>query len=281
MQKNTVVLYHANCIDGYAAAWSAWKVLGDQADYMPVRHNSKMPSFAKDAVVYILDFCYSGEELITAAKLAKKVVVLDHHISAQKELDAYFKDNEVPSNLEIKFVQEHSGCVIAWQYFHADCEVPELLLHVEDNDLWRHELDKTDAICKALYLCLPDKFDDFEKIKLSDLKLEGAVLLKQHKLSIKRLLKARHTVELGGFKGFAVNAPSMFASDLGHELSLLSGTFGLIYSYKGDRECYECGLRSIGDFDVSVIAAEFDGGGHKNASGFRLNKEDFIKQVLR
>jgi phosphoesterase RecJ-like protein len=27
-------------------------------------------------------------------------------------------------------------------------------------------------------------------------------------------------------------------------------------------------LRSIGDFDVSKIALEFGGGGHKNAAGF-------------
>jgi nanoRNase/pAp phosphatase (c-di-AMP/oligoRNAs hydrolase) len=29
-------------------------------------------------------------------------------------------------------------------------------------------------------------------------------------------------------------------------------------------------LRSIGDFDVSEIAKQYGGGGHKNASGFRL-----------
>lgn len=280
-QKNSVVFYHANCIDGYAAAWAAWKILGVQASYQPVRHNTAMPAFPKGAVVYIVDFCYSAEELIAAAKIAKKVVVLDHHISAQKELEAYCENNELPDNLEINFVQEHSGCVIAWQYFHADIAAPKLLLHVEDNDLWNHVLPNTDAICKALYLCLPDKFDDFEKITLENLLREGTVLLKQHKLSVKRLLKARHTVELAGQKGLAVNAPSMFASDLGHELALLSGTFGLIYSYQGSRECYECGLRSIGEFDVSKIALQFDGGGHKNASGFRLSKNEFIQLVLQ
>jgi nanoRNase/pAp phosphatase (c-di-AMP/oligoRNAs hydrolase) len=279
-QKNSVVFYHANCIDGYAAAWSVWKALGVQASYKPVRHNMAMPVFPEGAVVYIVDFCYSAEELIAAAKIAKKVVVLDHHISAQKELEAYCENNELPSNVEINFVQEHSGCVIAWQYFHAEREIPQLLLHIEDNDLWNHALANTDAICKALYLCLPDKFEDFEKITLANLLQEGAVLLKQHKLSIKRLLKARHAVELAGHKGLAVNAPSMFASDLGHELALLSGTFGLIYSYQGNRECYECGLRSIAEFDVSKIALQFDGGGHKNASGFQLNKKDFIKLVF-
>ncbi|MDC9728241.1 MAG: DHH family phosphoesterase [Methyloprofundus sp.] len=280
MQENTFVFYHANCIDGYAAAWAAWKVLGNKASYQAVRHNSDMPTITQDSVVYIVDFCYSAEVLIAAAKIAKKVVILDHHISAQKELDAYRKEHELPSNLEINFVQEHSGCVIAWQYFHKETAVPPLLLHIEDNDLWRHVLDKTDAICKALYLCLPEKFSEFENINLADLKLEGAVLLKQQKLSVKKLLKARHSIELAGKKGLAVNAPSMYASDLGHELALISGTYGVVYSYQGSRECYECGIRSNGEYDVSKIALQFDGGGHKNASGFRLAKKDFVRLVL-
>jgi len=279
-EKDIAVFYHANCLDGYAAAWAAWKTFGDQAHYEGVRHNNAMPSFAKGAVVYIVDFCYSAEALIAAAKIAKKIVILDHHISAQKELETFCEHNELPNNIELNFVQEHSGCVISWQHFHADTPVPPLLLHIEDNDLWRHELKNTDAICKALYLCLPDDFAEFEIIELDKLKLEGEVLLKQQQLSVKRFLKARHTVELDGHKGLAVNAASMYASDLGHELAKLSGTFGLIYSYQGQRECFECGLRSIGEFDVSKIALKFDGGGHKNASGFRLTKKDFIKLVF-
>jgi nanoRNase/pAp phosphatase (c-di-AMP/oligoRNAs hydrolase) len=33
---------------------------------------------------------------------------------------------------------------------------------------------------------------------------------------------------------------------------------------------YQYGLRSIGDFDVSMVAQAFGGGGHKNAAGFQL-----------
>jgi nanoRNase/pAp phosphatase (c-di-AMP/oligoRNAs hydrolase) len=32
----------------------------------------------------------------------------------------------------------------------------------------------------------------------------------------------------------------------------------------------EFSLRSLGDFDVSEIAKEFGGGGHKNAAGFKV-----------
>ncbi len=43
-------------------------------------------------------------------------------------------------------------------------------------------------------------------------------------------------------------------------------------------------MRSKGDVDVSTIALAYDGGGHKNAAGFKLkhpfNDFDEIKEIL-
>lgn len=275
-EKNILVLYHAECMDGYASAWATWKVFTNKAQYKAVRHNTPLPDFSDGVELYIVDFCYPIEVLVSAAQRASKITVLDHHISAQKEVEAYQQHSTLPSNLEINFVQSHSGCMIVWQYFQGDVEPPALLLHIEDHDLWRHQLPKTEAICKALYLRLPMNFSAFEKIKLPTLQREGALLVKQQQLNVSRLLKARHQVTLNNNQGLAVNAPPMFSSDLGHELAEKSGTFGLTYFYHGKRQCYECGLRSIGDFDVSELAHEFGGGGHKNAAGFSVDQATFL-----
>ncbi len=275
-EKKIWVLYHADCMDGFAAAWAAWKKLGNSAYYKPVRHHEPLPKIPNKSKVYILDFCYSAEVLISAAERASKIVVLDHHISAQKEYQAYLKHSAIPGNLEVNFNQKHSGCIMSWDYFQADAESPILLRHIEDHDLWLHKLAKTEAICKALYLRLPTNFASFEKIKLHNLQREGAVLVKQQQLNVRRLLNTRHTVKLNNIEGLAVNAPSVFASDLGHALAKISGTFGLTYHYHGKRQHYECGLRSMGEFDVSELALHFGGGGHKNASGFNVDQETFF-----
>jgi len=271
-----LVLYHANCLDGYAAAWAAWKALGSSAKYKPVKHYTAMPKFAAGTELYILDFCYSADELIAAAKLASKIIILDHHISAEKDILAYQQDNTLPENIDVTFVQAHSGCMITWQYFHKTASPPVVLQHIEDNDLWLHKLSDTKAVCKALYCYLPLNFSKFERLTLAKLKQEGRILQKQHEQNISRLLTARHAVVLNNIKGLAVNAPAMSASDLGHELADLSGTFGLTYIYNGKRQRYECGLRSIGEFDVSILAAKFGGGGHKNASGFSVDQTTFL-----
>jgi len=275
-EKNIVVFYHADCMDGYAAAWAVWKVFCNKARYKAVRHYTPMPDFPDGAELYIVDFCYPMDVLVSAAKRASKVIVLDHHISAQKDFEDYQKHSTIPDNLEMNFVQNHSGCMIAWQYFQGDIDAPVLLKHIEDHDLWLHQMPKTEEICKALYLRLPVNFYAFDKIKLSTLHREGALLLKQQQLNVSRLLKARHTIKFNNQEGLAVNSPSMFSSDLGHELAKKSGTFGLTYSYHGKRQCYDCSLRSIGDYDVSVLAREFGGGGHKNAAGFSVNQATFL-----
>ena len=274
-KQKITVLYHADCLDGYGAAWSAWKSLGNEAHYQAVRHQMPIPDFPEAAVLYILDFCYPMELLLEASQKASKIVVLDHHISAQRGLDAY--QGAIPENLKLIFNMQQSGCIMAWHYFQGDITPPMLLQYIEDHDLWRHQLAHTEEINKALFLRRPISFSAFERIKLDALYSEGKILLKQHRQMVKALFNSRHSIKLNDTVGLAVNAPGAFSSDLGQALAKQSGTFGLTYHYHGRRQCYECGLRSIGDFDVSQLAASFGGGGHQNAAGFSLDRKRFFK----
>jgi nanoRNase/pAp phosphatase (c-di-AMP/oligoRNAs hydrolase) len=65
-------------------------------------------------------------------------------------------------------------------------------------------------------------------------------------------------------------------SEIGHELANQSGTFGLIYYIDSDNSV-KCSLRSNGDYDISVMAKHFGGGGHKNAAGFTTDFETLKK----
>ncbi len=276
--QKTIVLYHADCLDGYGAAWAAWKCLGAEACYQAVRHQTPMPDFPEGVVLYILDFCYPMKLLVNAAQKASKIVVLDHHISAQKALIAY--QEQIPKNLEMIFNMQQSGCVMAWHYFQGNTEPPILLRHIEDHDLWRHQLAHTEEITRALFLRRPISFSTFEFIKLDSLYSEGKILLKQQRKMVKTLLNSRHSIKLNGTVGLAVNAPGAFSSDLGQALAKISGTYGLTYHYHGKRQCYECGLRSIGEFDVSQLAVSYGGGGHQNAAGFSIDRKTFLSCLM-
>ena len=92
-----VVLYHANCVDGFGAAFSALHYAQQkklQIDAIPVSHGQNPPFEAlQGRNVLIADFSYKKvrrlfyvEEVhAQIVDSASKVLVLDHHVSGQSE----------------------------------------------------------------------------------------------------------------------------------------------------------------------------------------------------
>jgi len=274
--NETLVIYHADCLDGLGAAWSAFCRFGDQARYIPARYGDDIPDFEPGAVLYIVDFSYSPQLMVDAAAKAGWIILIDHHMTAMEQCDAFFKVQPRPENLSINFDMSRSGCVLTWQHFFPDQKPPQILLHIEDRDLWHFKLDGTREITTALYERLPINFAEIGAIDLAELSAVGRIQVKQFSGMVQRLAKSAHSVSVDGRVGLAVNAPSLFSSDLGHVLADKSGTFGMIYHYDGRKQQWNFSLRSIGDYDVGHLAQSFGGGGHKNAAGFALDNNPFL-----
>lgn len=273
--NETLVIYHADCLDGLGAAWSAFCKLGNQSRYIPARYGDPIPDFSPGAILYIVDFSYSPQLLIEASRKAGRIFQIDHHITAKEQYDDFFKLQPLPENLLINFDLSRSGCILTWQHFFHDLKPPKILLHIEDRDLWRFKLDGTREITTALYERMPINFADIGALDLAELLAIGRIQLEQFSGMVKRLAKSAHDVSLGNQTGLAVNSPSLFSSDLGQLLAEKSGTFGMTYHYDGRKQQWHFSLRSIGDYDVGHLALTFGGGGHKNASGFALDNNPF------
>ncbi|MGZ5620521.1 MAG: DHHA1 domain-containing protein [Methylobacter sp.] len=274
--NETLVIYHADCLDGLGAAWSAFCKLGTQARYIPARYGDYLPDFEPGAILYILDFSYSPQLLVNAAATASQIILIDHHMTAMEQCEAFFKSRPLPENLSINFDMSRSGCVLAWQHFFHDLKLPKILLHIEDRDLWHFKLDGTREITTALYERMPINFTEIGTLDLAELVAVGRIQVEQFAGMVKRLAKSAHSVSVAGRSGLAVNAPSFFSSDLGHVLAEKSGTFGMIYQYDGRKQKWNFSLRSIGDYDVGHLAQNFGGGGHRNAAGFALDNNPFF-----
>ena len=54
-----LVIYHADCTDGFGAAFSAWKLLGNKATYYAAKHGNPPPDVTGKTVA-ILDFSYDN-----------------------------------------------------------------------------------------------------------------------------------------------------------------------------------------------------------------------------
>src|SRR3972149_1137826 len=134
----TWVLYHANCYDGFGAAWAAWKALGVAAEYRAVNYGEEPVAVNDGEQIYLLDFSYPQDTLLSYA-MRNPVVVLDHHESTAKDLEGLVTRADV-SNLKILFDVTKSGAVLAWEHFHPGKPVPLMLQYVQDRDLWRFTL---------------------------------------------------------------------------------------------------------------------------------------------
>jgi len=125
-----LVIYHANCTDGFGAAYAAWKLLGDRAEYFAAKHGEPPPDVAGKNVV-VLDFSYDNTTTKRLMKEAKSFLIIDHHKSAVVEL------HDISCT---RFDMNHSGAMLAWKFFHPGKEPPRMIKFIEDRDLWKWEI---------------------------------------------------------------------------------------------------------------------------------------------
>ena len=94
--------------------------------------------------VYILDFSYKRDGLNLLCDQAHQVTLIDHHITAEREFTGLERDN-----FSVFYDVKKSGAVLAWEFFHQQA-IPQLLLHIQDQDIWQFKLDNTRAVNAAL-----------------------------------------------------------------------------------------------------------------------------------
>lgn len=285
--SNTICIYHGNCADGFGAAWAVWKRFPDWEFHAGVYQNA--PPDVTDKHVVMVDFSYKRPVLEEMRQSARSMLILDHHKTAADDLAGLISpsswrahlDNVAQDSMEnadingvilyAQFDMERSGAMIAWDFFHPDTEPPQLLRHIEDRDLWRFQLEGTREIQANLF-SYPYDFETWDRLMgtpVSDLHSDGAAIERKHFKDIDELIKVvTRPMLIGGHVVPVANLPYTLTSDAGHKLAT-GKPFAACYWDTPDGRVFS--LRSTDDGeDVSAIAKQYGGGGHRNASGFRV-----------
>lgn len=263
----TKVLYHRSCNDGFSAAYCAWTVLGDSAQYMGVSYGEEPPMIEEGDRIYVVDFSFSRDIMLSWEKIASQLVVLDHHKTAQEALQGLSFAT---------FDMNKSGAVLAWEYWHPKEPIPPLIEYVQDRDLWKKELPLSDDVFVMLR-SFKQEFEIWDTLAhlsredfLSLAQMIGTPILEKRQRDVEVIASTYIWKEIGGYKVPTVHTskPSLI-SDLGHYLCKIipEAPFSAISWSDGEGKT-KWGLRSVGDFDVSQVAKQCGGGGHKNAAGF-------------
>ena len=278
----TVVIYHAMCLDGTAAAWAVRHYTRmyhptKQIRWIAARLGHDLPTGLFGEHVMIVDFSYNQERIKTLMNQVASLMILDHHKTSEEELKA------VPAELKC-FDMNRSGCGITWDYCFPNQPMPTFLECIQDKDIWTFKHPMTKDF--GNYLNQVDTSNTTEIFRIYD------ELLQESEFS-RAVEKGKCFGELNSYyinqtiskidvslcrignRYYHVGTvnSTILKSEVGNAIMeqnpLLD--FAVVTSI-GPTNTY-ISLRSRNDrIDVSEVARLFqDSGGHRNASGVRLD----------
>ena len=266
------VIYHANCSDGFGAAYAAWKCLGKKSQYHAAKHGSSPPDVTGKNVA-ILDFSYNNITTKSMIEEANSLIVIDHHKSAMVELHDISQTH---------FDMTKSGAMLAWEFFHPGKEAPKFIQYIEDRDLWKWELPYSKEFAAAFDM-VPFEFEEFIKFEddsvFDDAVKRGSFILAYSKTVVKKVCEKAKPRKYDGKEVLVVNS-SHWMSEIGGRLSP-DCDFAVVWYYDHEDRVIKVSLRAFHEHvDVSEIAKKFGGGGHKKASGFTLPGDTIIDDLF-
>ena len=286
--KNIIIFYHEHCTDGFASAYTAWKKFKDKAEYIPLSHTANGQDILKskkvkitelkDKEIYFIDFCPKEKELKNIQKIAKKLIVIDHHIGA-KDL--------VESISGSVFGDGVSGAYLAHEYFFPKKEISKMVKYISAGDTYNWGSQKFEREILTYIYTLNFDFKTFQKAekdledkkKFLEIKNLGEILQKNYLGMVEAQMENAVLINFEGHNVYAINSSSVFKNELGHRLAQKSKSkFAIIYTFeKGE---LKLSLRGDGKTNLSELAGRFAGGGHFNAAAFRSNDPVFINEFI-
>lgn len=273
-------VYHANCLDGFGAAWATYchNFTKDNI-FVPMTYGDSLKEEVKECdEIYFLDFAISRQEILDLRNQGKRVVVIDHHVTAKENLEGL--DDCV-------FDMNHSGAVLTWKYFskHSDV-VPTILRYIEDGDLYKFNLPNSKEILAVLHNRVERDFVSFNTFQnhlvgsgyfIDGIIAEGKAIISVQDKYLKLVKKLAMTTTFCEFEETkVVNAHPYKISDILHELAKESKHGFAVSWFQQPDGLFKYSLRSIDEhvMDVAALAKKLatennciSGGGHPCAAG--------------
>lgn len=272
-KQRVAVIYHGYCSDGYSAALISKQALvaaGCEVSLFPARHGTAPhPAVFRHDGIIVVDFCYPENIMDSMAQAMgpDKFLCLDHHETASRIMAG--KPWAV-------YDVERSGAQLAWDHFNEGKPYPKVVNWIADRDLWKWRHPESRAFGRALAQMPWDEARWLALLSATDEELrpmveEGMVLDKYiQRISVSMARKATPLTILG-HDGWAVEAPGLFASDVGAVLSDEKGSFAAVWQVAEAGTVLDIRLRSASEeYNMAKLAEQYGGGGHARAAGFRL-----------
>lgn len=272
--------FHNDDLDGWGSS-AVIKKAYPNAEFCGYNYEDEIKLVSGYDIVFMVDCSVPTEKMKFLMDNNKDFIWIDHHAK---------KIWQILETLNPKGLRDtennHSACVLAWMYLYPKEEIPEVLLYIEDLDLWKFNLPNSKKINMTLNIeykgwreSIKELFYKGEwKFKEQELRIHGELYIRMENNQIEYLLKTIHIIDFHGYKTGVVNSP-VHTSFIGHQILDKNPDIQIALIWYCNGDTVYCSLRSRCDINVADIAEQYGGGGHKPASGFRV-KKDIIKHIL-
>lgn len=292
MTSKTIVVYHKDCFDGFTSMIIAQEALGrENAEYIPMQYGqlpdvTELRNLFQGNNVYMLDFSMPYDVMMEAAKFSNQLVVLDHHETAQKNLEGL---DQITPNTHIKFNMNMAGAMMTWNHFFLTWQVPMFVTMVQDMDLWQFRIEQTKSLRaflqsqawnESLYHVLTFGAEFHLQMAIE----KGGLLYGQQMRQMELLAERAWNCKIRQAEKYTVAAvccPPWQASDVGNYILQQDQELDLaVMYYLEDKNQMKISMRARKNENVNVaeICELFNGGGHKPAAGCMMNIFDFLKE---
>lgn len=272
------VIYHSPCCDGTGSAYVAWVYLSTKfpirkVTYCPAQIGAVIPDDVDGKNVLICDYSYKTPILIELLKRVNKLLIIDHHKSAEKGLVDISEDIKI-------FDMNHSGAMLTWMYFYPTVTPPLLIKYIEDRDIWTKKLYKNEEFA-VWFHTLPHNFEEYHKytddtllLKMIEEKGTAFIDLHNHDISgamsyvAPKFMKLKDTYYFVAY----VNT-TVLKSDIGSKIfsKYPYVDFSAVYSINDWENSTSFSLRSTEKhLDLVDLAVALGGGGHRSSCGVKL-----------
>lgn len=273
-----VVIHHSPCDDGHAAAALFYHRDPTVTLYGLHPKDEFLTPETRDIicgkVVIFVDIAFTPEVMLEVAAMARKVVVLDHHVTNQTSLS----DVKHPNLCQV-IEMDRPGVFLAWDFLHGEGTVmPKALHYIGLKDVWKHE-----SVPEALWFTTafdrPKTWSEWIPYindgPTSSICEKGRIIYDYQRSVLSTMMEKMEYTNWRGYRMAIVNVPFPWISDIGAMMceNDPEHTIAVVWN-KPVTGPYSVSLRTHNPLgpNVEQIALEFKGGGHVHGAGLRLQQ---------
>jgi oligoribonuclease NrnB/cAMP/cGMP phosphodiesterase (DHH superfamily) len=283
-ESNPIFFYHDDA-DGFGCAWVASKYFSN-VEFYEVSYNKTnlVNPQITNRDIFICDFFIPPEYIIKNKPAS--ITILDHHQSTYDKWAGV-----VYPNLTKVFDFNKSACRITFEYFFPQQEVPELILYIEDRDLWNNKMLHTEEINLVVHRIdkqfgLWDNIQKKLKNNFSSVVSLGSILLENKKADIQKISNTNKDITIFGHRCKIISS-AVLVSDIGSYINDIYKCPAVIWNNYGENISISFRTNNIESVSalelVDLISKNFSlvsYGGHKNAAGLTI-KSDIGLELIR